>query len=145
MHGGPVHLDLRAELVQRAHIPVTGNGGVHDEATLKAMLETGVDAVMLGRAAITDPARFAALKGYPEPSRRELYLRHIDYLLDFQGQLARTFPNDHVPSPDGFVSVALHRHLFHYFRGIPGAAEIRRRLNTIRTLDETLALAESFS
>ena len=49
MHGGPVHLDLLADLVQRAHIPVTGNGGVHDEATLKAMLETGVDAVMLGR------------------------------------------------------------------------------------------------
>ena len=48
-----------------------------------------------------------------------------------------------MPSPDGFVSVALHRHLFHYFRGIPGAAELRRRLNTIRTLAETLALAAS--
>ena len=143
MHGGPVHLDLLAELVQRAHIPITGNGGVHDAATLKAMQETGVDAVMLGRAAITDPARFAALKGLPVPSRRELYLRHIDYLLNFQGQLARTFPNDHVPPPDGFVSVALHRHLFHYFRSIPGAAEIRRRLNTIRTLAETRALSES--
>ena len=144
MHGGPVHLDLLAELVQRAHIPVTGNGGVHDEATLKAMLETGVDAVMLGRAAITNPAIFAAFKGLSAPSRKELYLRHIEYLLDLQGQLSRNFPNDHVPPPDGFVSVALHRHLFHYFRGIPGAAEIRRRLNTIRTLAETRALAESF-
>ena len=144
MHGGPVHLDLLAELVQRAHIPVTGNGGVHNEETLKAMLATGVDAVMLGRAAITNPAIFAAFKGIPAPSPKELFLRHIDYLLDFQGQLARAFPNDHVPPPDGFVSVALHRHLFHYFRGIPGAAEIRRRLNLIRTLAETLALAESF-
>ena len=142
MHGGPIHLDLLAELVQRAHIPVTGNGGVHDAATLKAMQETGVDAVMLGRAAITDPARFASLKGLPVPSRRELYLRHIDYLLEFQGQLARTFPNDHVPPPDDFVSTVLHRHLLHYFRGIPGAAEIRRRLNAIHTLAETLALAE---
>ena len=145
MHGGPVHLDLLAELVQRAHIPITGNGGVHNEETLKAMLETGVDAVMLGRAAITNPAHFAALRGLPAPSPKELYLRHIGYLLDFQKQLTRKFPDDHVPSPDGFVSVALHRHLFHYFRGLPGAAEIRRRLNTIRTLDETLALAESFS
>ena len=144
MHGGPVHLDLLAELVQRAHIPITGNGGVHNEETLKTMLATGVDAVMLGRAAITNPAVFAAFKGLPAPSPKELFLRHIDYLLDFQGQLARAFPNDHVPPPDGFVSVALHRHLFHYFRGIPGAAEIRRRLNTIRTLAETLALAESF-
>ena len=143
MHGGPVHLDLLAELVQRAHIPVTGNGGVHNEETLKAMQETGVDAVMLGRAAITNPAIFAAFKGIPAPSPKELFLRHIDYLLDFQGQLARAFPNDHVPPPDGFVSVALHRHLFHYFRGIPGAAEIRRRLNAIRTLAETRALAES--
>ena len=145
MHGGPVHLDLLAELVQRAHIPITGNGGVHNEETLKAMLETGVDAVMLGRAAITNPAHFAALRGLPAPSPKELYLRHIGYLLDFQKQLARNFPDDHVPQPDGFVSVVLHRHLFHYFRGLPGAAEIRRRLNTIRTLDETLALAESFN
>ena len=109
------------------------------------MLETGVDAVMLGRAAITNPAHFAALRGLPAPSPKELYLRHIGYLLDLQKQLARNFPDDHVPQPDGFVSVALHRHLFHYFRGLPGAAEIRRRLNTIRTLDETLALAESFA
>ena len=145
MHGGPVHLDLLAELVQRAHIPITGNGGVHNEETLKAMLETGVDAVMLGRAAITNPEHFAALRGLPAPSPKELYLRHINYLLDFQKQLTCKFPDDHVPSPDGFVSVALHRHLFHYFRGLPGAAEIRRRLNTIRTLDETLALAESFT
>ena len=116
---------------------------MHDEATLKAMLETGVDAVMLGRAAITNPAVFAAFKGLAAPSRKELFLRHIEYLLDLQGQLSRNFPNDHVPQPDGFVSVALHRHLFHYFRGIPGAAELRRRLNLIRTLAETLALAEA--
>ena len=30
MHGGPVHYDLLADLVQKAKIPVTGNGGVYN-------------------------------------------------------------------------------------------------------------------
>lgn len=141
MHGGAVHLDLLAELVQRAKIPVTGNGGVHDAATAAAMAATGVDAIMLGRAAIAHPDIFRRLKGGDAPPLRELFERHVRYLLELRARLARKFPNDHVPSPDGFVSVALHKHLFHYFKGIPGAAELRRRLNDIRTLAETQALA----
>lgn len=141
MHGGAVHLDLLAELVQRAKIPVTGNGGVHDAATAAAMAATGVDAIMLGRAAISHPDIFRRLKGDDAPPLRELFERHVRYLLELRERLAQKFPNDHVPSPDGFVSVALHKHLFHYFKGIPGAAELRRRLNEIRTLAETQALA----
>ena len=144
MHGGDVHLDLLAELVQRAHVPVTGNGGVHDAATLKAMLDTGVDAIMLGRAAITDPMRFSTMKGRAAPPRRETYLRHIDYLLDLQGRLAASFPGDHVPPPDEFATAPLRRHLFHYFRGIPGAAEMRRRMNEIRTVEAMRDLAALF-
>ena len=144
MHGGTPHLELLAELVQRAHIPVTGNGGVHNEATLKAMLETGVDAVMLGRAAITNPAHFAGLKGHEMPSRKELFTRHVEYLLDLQGQLSRNFPEDHVMPPDEFVCATLHRHLFHYFKGVPGAAELRRKINEIHTLAETRALVTHF-
>ena len=30
----------------------------------------------------------------------------------------------------------MHVHLFRYFNGRPGAAELRERLDTVRTLDE---------
>ena len=51
-------------------------------------------------------------------------------------QLAARFPHDHVPSPDAFASVKMHVHLFRYFSGRPGAAALRARLNSVRTLAE---------
>ena len=66
----------------------------------------------------------------------EAFVTHLRYLLAFRDQLARKFPNDHLPSPDAFASVKMHVHLFRYFNGRPGAAEFRRRLNRVRTLAE---------
>ena len=137
MHGGAVHLDKLAELVARAHVPVTGNGSVVDAKTAAAMAATGVDAVMIGRAALANPDIFRELKGEGERRKAEdVFRRHLDYLLQFRDQLAARFPQDHIPSPDGFASVKMHVHLFRYFNGRPGAAELRRRLNAVRSLSE---------
>ncbi len=143
-HGGPVHLDLLAELVSRAKIPVGGNGGVTDAATARAMAATGVDSVMIGRGAVARPWIFAELKGLgnPPPDAREVFRAHLAALLEFREQLAARFPNDHVPGADAFASVKLHVHLFRYFAGRPGAGELRRRLNSIRTLAEVEALGD---
>ena len=149
MHGGPVHLDLLADLVQRARIPVTGNGGVYNPETARQMAQTGVAAIMIGRAAVANPWLFSDLRS-SEPAevleaperRRELqdtaFADHLALLLTFREQLAARFPEDHVPSVDGYVGIALHTHLFRYFNGRPGAAELRRKLTTIRTLREAL-------
>lgn len=140
MHGGPVHLETLAEVVRRARIPVTGNGSVVDAASVRAMSETGVAAIMVGRAAMACPRIFNRLKHGDDVSRSEsdssLVERHLAYLLSFRDQLAENFPNDHIPSPDGFASVKMHVHLFRYFNGRPGAAALRARLNTVRTLAE---------
>ena len=140
MHGGAVHLDVLKEVVARAHIPVTGNGTVYNETTLAEMVKTGVESVMIGRAALANPGIFNDLKNgkrQEDPAfRTRFFRRHLDYLLQFREQLAERFPDDHVPSPDGFASVKMHVHLFRYFNGLPGAAELRRRLNTVRTLAE---------
>lgn len=142
MHGGPVHLDTLAEIVKRAHIPVTGNGSVVDAKTAAAMAATGVDAIMIGRAAMANPFIFSALKMNEVEKRggeERMHLcceRHLEYLLAFREQLAANFPNDHIPSADGFASVKMHVHLFRYFNGRPGAAALRARLNNVRTLAE---------
>jgi len=147
MHGGPVSYDLIAELVQRAKIPVTGNGSVYNPETAERMAETGVAAIMLGRAAIANPWLFSDLRR-PEPPeileaperrhqlQNDAFSAHVANLLAFREQLARNFPNDHVPGIDGYVSVALHTHLFRYFNGRPGSAALRKQLNTIRSLAE---------
>ena len=147
MHGGPTHLDALAEVVQRAKIPVTGNGSVVDAKSAAAMAATGVDAIMIGRAALSRPNIFKELKGVEVKDKESSLLRspspltfafqrHLAYLLQFREQLAARFPNDHIPSPDAFASVKMHVHLFRYFNGRPGAAELRKRLNTVRSLAE---------
>lgn len=140
-HGGEVHLDLLSELVERAKMPVWGNGGVKDAATARAMEATGVAGIMVGRAALANPQIFAALKGEnAECDRIETLKDHLAGVIELREALARDFPDDHIPSVDGMCSIQMHTHLFRYFAGRPGAAELRRRLNSIRTLSEILSI-----
>ena len=165
MHGGPTHLDLLKEVVERAGIPVTGNGSVTNAESAAAMAATGVSAIMIGRAALANPGIFNQLKknesksevvvvqrnvknstvrlpptitadSTTTTSNYDYFRAHLKYLLEFRDILARKYPNDHIPSADGFASVKMHVHLFRYFNGRPGAAELRKRLNTVRTLAE---------
>ena len=153
MHGGDVHLDLLAELVERAKISVTGNGGVYNPSTARRMAETGVAAIMLGRAALANPWLFSDVRSdepsevLEAPSRRmalqnAAFAEHLSLLLQFSAQLARDFPDDHLPSSDGLVSIVSRTHLFRYFNGRPGAAVFRRRLNEIHSVSELLAAVE---
>ena len=147
MHGGPTHLDLLKEVVGRAKIPVTGNGSVTDAESAAAMAATGVSAIMIGRAALSNPGIFNSLKQSNNPNNRtvEQFRKHLGYLLQFRDQLAAHFPQDHIPSADGFASVKMHVHLFRYFNGRPGAAELRKRLNTVRTLAEIETIVRGFA
>lgn len=146
MHGGEVHLDTLAEVVSRAHIPITGNGSVVNEKTAAEMAATGVDAIMLGRATLSDPYIFSRLKGEDRYlDRMEAVSRHLKYLLEFRELLAAKYPHDHIPSRDGYASVKMHTHLFRYFNGRPGAAALRARLNTVRTLAEIYDCLDSQS
>ncbi|MDD6030093.1 MAG: tRNA-dihydrouridine synthase family protein [Kiritimatiellae bacterium] len=156
MHGGPVHYDLLAELVRHAKIPVTGNGGVYNRETAARMAETGVSAIMVGRAALANPWLFSDLRSVAPaeeveaPERRAAlqdaaFADHLAELLRFREQLAARFPDDHVPSPDGYVCIVLHTHLFRYFNGRPGSAELRRKLTTIRTIKDALEAVKALS
>ena len=142
--------DELAEVVRRAKIPVTGNGSVVDAKSAAAMAATGVDAIMVGRASLAAPAIFAALKSGGDVrraacgERNDVVRRHLGYLLEFRRQLAERFPNDHIPSEDAFTSVKMHVHLFRYFNGRPGAAALRARLNSVRTLAEIRAAIQNF-
>lgn len=142
MHGGPIDLETLAEVVRRSSVPIIGNGSIVDLKSAAAMATTGVKAIMIGRAALANPSIFAALKGEGTAALDKMVIcrRHLEYLLKFREQLVERFPNDHIPSADGFASVKMHTHLFRYFNGRPGAAELRRQLNSVRTIDEINAI-----
>ena len=153
MHSGGTHLDLLAELAGASPVPVAGNGGVYNRATASAMAETGVAAIMIGRAALANPWIFSDLEsGEPEeaveaPERRAAlqdaaFREHLDSAMELQAQLAENHPGAHVPDPDSFASYVLHTHLVRYFNRRPGAAELRRRIAGIKTLAETAGLMQ---
>ena len=138
-HGGAVHLELLAELVQKARIPVTGNGGVKDVETARVMAETGVTAIMVGRAALPNPYIFSILKSQPTTPNFQsstLFHEHLEALKALHAQTAAHFPQDRLPTLDAWVAGAVRTHLFRYFAGRPGVGELRRRLASIRTLRE---------
>ena len=160
-HGGAVHLELLAELSQKARIPVTGNGGVKDVETARAMAETGVAAIMVGRAALPNPYIFSTLNPHhstrnPQPSTLNsqpstlnpqpstLFHEHLEALKALHAQTAAHFPQDRLPTLDAWVAGAVRTHLFRYFAGRPGVGELRRRLATIRTLREIAIALEDW-
>ena len=156
LHGGGVQLDLLAELVQSAKIPITGNGGVYNSTTAAAMAATGVSSIMIGRAAMANPWIFGDLEHVGDTDedesaerRRTLqnaaFREHLASALELREQLALSFPNDHVPSIDDFTAHTLHTHLFRYFNRRQNAAGFRKRLGEIRTLAETMALLDEIS
>ena len=73
-------IDLRAlqECVENTATPIIGNGLVTDEESAKRMLSTGVQGIMIARAAVADPFIFKRLKHYietgkklPQPTKQE--------------------------------------------------------------------------
>ena len=141
MHGGEVHYGKLAEVVEHTSLPVIGNGSVKTAKDVANMAASGVQGVMIGRASLADPLIFAKLKNLsaeiPSPwGEISPAKMHLKYLLEFREILVRNFPNDRIPSVDGFASVKMHIHLFRYFNSRPGAAALRAKLNSVRTLTE---------
>jgi phosphoribosylformimino-5-aminoimidazole carboxamide ribotide isomerase len=56
VEGRPVNADTVAAVVQAIDIPVQLGGGIRNDATLESWLEAGVQRVILGTAALSDPA-----------------------------------------------------------------------------------------
>ena len=126
-------------LKQSVEIPVIGNGDLSDPyEAMTRMRESGVDAVMLGRAILGNPwlaSRLAALMEgrepelYPEaPERLRFALHHYRIMVEELGE-ARAVPQ-------------MRKHLGYYLKGFAGASELRERVMRTTTAAETLALVE---
>jgi nifR3 family TIM-barrel protein len=128
---------LARELVR---VPVTVNGGiVQAEDVPRALAETGCAAAMIARAAIGNPWIFrearAALAGWPivRPTAEErlaLCRRHFTLASAARDERAGI--------------CAVRRHLGSYVSGLPGSAELRRRLHEHYTLAGCLEILHQF-
>ncbi|HKM89530.1 MAG TPA: tRNA dihydrouridine synthase DusB [Candidatus Acidoferrales bacterium] len=124
---------------QAVSIPVIGNGDVRaPEDAVRMVEETGCDAVMIGRAAATNPwifrqmEQYAATGSYEAPSedaRRDLLLDYFRRLVD-------------AGTPDALGKMKQFSCWFTH--GVRNGAELRRGVHTSRSTGEVFDRVEAF-
>ena len=136
-HAGTVHLDLLRQAVEAAgDLPVFGNGSVVDRPSAEAMAATGVRALLIARAALENPCVFSFSKGAP----CDLAERHLDLELRYRA-LAQAFSR---LTPEEATVLTFRKHLFRYFKGLPGANALRGRLMDLHTVADLRAAIAAF-
>lgn len=139
--GGAAEYATIGEVKAAVAIPVLANGDIDGPEKARAVLaETGVDGLMIGRAAQGNPWVFRQIDFYlrtgsraPEPAAEEIkavLLGHLDALYRFYGE------------PMG-VRIA-RKHLAWYVQGRPGAEAFRQQVNQVATALEQQRLMAGY-
>lgn len=126
MYEGRANWDIIRQVKQAVSIPVIGNGDVASPEDAKRMLdETGVDGVMIGRAALGNPWMLYRTVHYlttgvllPEPQAREkiaVALEHMERLVQLKGE--RTGISE------------MRKHAVWYVKGFRGSAKVKELIN----------------
>jgi len=146
-HHGAADWDALAGIKSLVSIPVFGNGGVAtpDDA-LMMMKQTGVDGVMIGRAAVGRPWIFRHLRAIacgaqPHPPSPEqiggAISLHLDKLVEHKSREWRRRRAKF--SAETAAVLHFRAHLVRYMSGFRGFGELRRSLDQFRTRDEVIA------
>jgi tRNA-dihydrouridine synthase len=136
-----------ADLKRAIDIPVIGNGDLDDpHRAMDRMRESGVDAIMLGRATLGNPWLISQIRDLmegrearplpPAPDRLRFCIEHYRAMVDELGE-ARAVPQ-------------MRKHVALYLKGMPGAATLRDRImhidgaaDAVAVIEETIARLES--
>ena len=129
---GKADWDLIAEVKQRAKLPIIGNGDIRSAAQAKQrLLETGVDAVMIGRGALRNPWIFKECVGVSvERASLKLLTQYLNGLLE-NYDLRSTL-------------ILLRKFSSWMVFGYPGASKFRKNMFECHTSAEVMEQAEKF-
>ncbi|MDK6863675.1 tRNA dihydrouridine synthase DusB [Nosocomiicoccus ampullae] len=141
MYEGKANWDVIRQVKEAVNIPVIGNGDVTTPELAKKMLdETGVDAVMIGRAAQGNPWIIYRTVHYLEtgelldaPSLDEkidVLTLHMDRLIDLKGEKT--------------AIMEMRKHASWYLRNVKGGGQVRRQINTVETRRDLIQLLIQF-
>jgi nifR3 family TIM-barrel protein len=137
MYEGHANWDIIRDVKQAVSIPVIGNGDVQTPQDAKRMLdETGVDGVMIGRAALGNPWMIYQTVKYletgeliGEPTVREkmdVCMLQLDSLIDLKGE--------------NVAVREMRKHAAWYLKGIRGNAKVRNGINECNTRSDLVSL-----
>lgn len=131
-YSGQADWEAIAKVKKALKIPVIGNGDVINAATAKRLLETsGCDGVMIGRGGLGNPWIYRSIEAEingelpPLPptleERKRAALQHLE--LEIQTECEKT------------AVLKFRRIACWYLQGMPGAAELRHKINTADSAD----------
>ena len=140
-YSGKSNLDEIKKVKEAVNIPVIGNGDIVDEESAKNMFEkTGVDGIMIGRAAIGNPWIFQRIRYYletgqklPEVSIKEkLKIIKEHFLLELQEKGEYTGIRE------------FRKHLAYYTKNLPNSSAFRSKINNLESEEEVINNLEEF-
>lgn len=131
MYSGKTDLEIIKAVKNAVSIPVIGNGDVTNSESFQTMLETGVDAVMIGRGAMGAPWIFYELqKGKPlaNAEKFKAIQTHVS-------ELKKIYP-------ERYLSVYMRKHFLWYAKGFANISQKKLELARIENTDEGLKVLQ---
>jgi nifR3 family TIM-barrel protein len=134
MYSGRARWEEITAVTAALDIPVIGNGDIKTaEDAVRLQRETGCAAIMIARGSFGQPWIFdqtrALLEGKPKPDAPPIERRFAIALE--HAHMAEEYEID----PRG-AAIEFRKHLGWYVKGVPGSAELRRKLHAVVSLSE---------
>ncbi|HXT18807.1 MAG TPA: tRNA dihydrouridine synthase DusB [Gemmatimonadaceae bacterium] len=142
MYSGTARWEEIAAVVAALDIPVLGNGDIKTpEDAVRMQRMTNCAGIMIGRGAFGQPWIFdqtrdllAGRDKRPDPTVEERFAIALDHA---------KMANDYEPDRRG-AAIEFRKHLGWYCKGLPGSAELRKKLHAVTSLGEVEGIFEEY-
>jgi tRNA-dihydrouridine synthase B len=142
MYSGHAHWDEIAAIVAALEIPVLGNGDIKTpQDAYRMWVETRCDGVMVARGSFGQPWIFDQARDLldgkpmrPDPTVEERFAIALDHA---------NMANDYEPDRKG-AALEFRKHLGWYCKGLPGSAELRKKLHAVTSLGEVEGIFDEY-